>query len=237
LLYSLLIVSNLDVLYSWTRKQNPQPAKVCFSIDLTDCQSAQNNAVLKIGKISREILTSPNGTKYTKETITETKSETVFNTTEKYVTGWRIVCLGSGYDVQCSWRDLFYHQHGRYPNNTELANMTTQNAIDWFRDKYKDSGWKCWPSGTQYPDVYTTNSMINKQNNPICFDWSDPITNDPSFSKNNQLPFQMELEFPGYGKCQLEAVPAVSVVKPKEGETRKVILRIKKPCAYCYYNN
>lgn len=190
--------------------------------------------------VSEETL--PNGQKKKKFGYGAEQSVFVTDIEEKYITGTRIVCWGSNSKVQSSWRELFYHQHKRYPTMSELNNMTYKNAWDWFRDKYKDdSGW-CWPNGTQYPDV--DQDILNDQpvhpiptkrtsTSSICFDWIDPMIT-PGDPEGQFLPFFWRFVTPNGDYCDIKSIVAKSVVKPKEGQTLNIKLKVVQPCFICF---
>jgi hypothetical protein len=232
-----VVLTSIYLFYGFTSPpaQNPPTAQVCFVLNVdSDCLSANYNAVLKINKIKSEVITNWDGSKVTKRYIAETKQSNIVNNQEKFVRGLKIKCLGSNYEVKTSWRDLFFYKYKRYPTTQELNSMIVDSAITWFRGMHVTRSWRCFPLGEQYPDIYATSEYHNfTSTSLLCFDWEDPVTNAEGYSLNNQLPFNIEIEFPN-GKCGVERVFASSVVKPKPGEKRIINLKIKKPCAFCY---
>jgi len=122
----------------------PPCTRVCFYLDLNDkgCKVSIYEANTSIMRLDMFTLEHGNGQEPSKYTYRKSAQGTPIAGIEKRVKGEEI---NYGFWTKNSFHDLsywgiFYKKWNRRATEQEIAEMTDQNARDWFNDSFKSGG-------------------------------------------------------------------------------------------------
>jgi len=206
--------------------QAPIPSQICFEFDRSDCGGNFSNAQLILTEINiTSKYNSETGQLINyKETIGTTKSAYIYPNYTRVISGNK---YDTGVKYENSYEELWTWKHGGVkPTPTQLAAMTDQEALDWFRDRYKYKNGHIFNSWYEYPSniVQTTKTL----GYPLCFD--APLDN--GLIKGRYLPIKGKVRFSNGSECEIELIP-VSNKAPINGIYPRNYAKIKKPCSSC----